>query len=237
MRATLRVVSRVPKRLTKTGASRPAGTRGESFAHGKPFLECANRVRANRREPFAFAFAADANDAGLEIEVAVGEADQLAHAQAGRVERFEDRPIAECRRLVALRRGEQLAHFVGREQVGQLVRLPRVAERLARVRLEPALRAGRSEKSSARTPAGARSTTWRSRPHAARRRSRAARPTVMLAGSGQLPSSSARYSASADEVLAVALERVVRRAALDAHVLQEAADFFAHGRVGVRVES
>ena len=42
-----------------------------------------------------------------QIEVAVVQPGQLAHAQAGRVEHFQDRPIAQAQRLVGRRRDQQ----------------------------------------------------------------------------------------------------------------------------------
>ena len=153
-------------------------------------------MRADRREPFAFSFAANRDDAGREIEVAVREADQLAHAQAGRVERFQNRAVANFRRLVALRRGEQFADLVGREKVRQLLRLPRIAERLGRIRFGPAFALAEAKEAADRR-------------HPPRDRSlrvagfvqRGEKATQLVdrdaAGAGVLPSSPARYSASA----------------------------------------
>ena len=43
--------------------------------------------------------AANQQHSAVEIRIAVIHADQLAHAQAGRIERFQNRPVAQSHRL------------------------------------------------------------------------------------------------------------------------------------------
>ena len=105
--------------------------------HPQPAVERLGGVGPDRGEALAFSLAANASHAGAEIEIAVVDADQFADPEAGGVHGLEDRPIAQAERFV--RRGglEQAADILGREEMGQSAALPRIAQRLGGVFVDP----------------------------------------------------------------------------------------------------
>ena len=74
--------------------------------HAEPGLQGPNRVRADRSDPFATPFAANAERSGGQIDVAVVESGQFADAQAGGIEDFQDRSIAQPHQVVGGRSGQ-----------------------------------------------------------------------------------------------------------------------------------
>ena len=66
---------------------------------------------ADGDEPLLRALAKDAQDAVCQVEIVAVESDQLADAQAPRVQRFEDRPLAQGTSVVADNGGENRLHL------------------------------------------------------------------------------------------------------------------------------
>ena len=99
IRATLRVVSRRPNRLTKTGAPAPWSSSAGELADLQPSSYGTGGVRTDRRKPLAATLAPDPKHARRQIDVAVVEPDQFAHPQAGRIERLQDGPVAQAELL------------------------------------------------------------------------------------------------------------------------------------------
>jgi len=193
---------------------------GRELSLGEPGLECAQRIGAERAEAFFASLAADADDALREIEVAIVEADQFAHAQTGGVERFEDRPITKAHRGVTRRGTKQFANFGGREKVRQLVRLARIAERLGWVVVDPVFALSETIKAAERGQLardrgfGVTGIVQRGQIAAQfnrRQRRRVGTATVLFT----------QILSKGFEVFSIGLERVRRSATFDEQVLQE----------------
>jgi hypothetical protein len=120
------------------------------------------RRTPERHHALLVALARHAQDAAAQIEVRPVERDQLAHAQAGRVEQLEDDAIAIDQRAVAARRVEQQLDL-GRPQVRASVRSALRRLEVERGLASPGLRAPPSGRRCAapRAPAPASGATRR----------------------------------------------------------------------------
>jgi hypothetical protein len=104
----------------RPAAAQVAGDRGD-------------RLATERHQPFLRALAAGPQQALAQIDIAQLQPDRLRGPQPTGVHRLQQRPVAERRRLVAARGGQQLLHLGVVEDLGQLLRPPRRAERGGRV--------------------------------------------------------------------------------------------------------
>src|SRR5215218_4783142 len=102
-------------------------------AAAKVAVDRRDRLAAERNQPLLGALAASAQEALAQFHVAELEPDRLRGAQPAGVHHLEQRPVAQRRRLAALRRGEQLLHLGVVENVGQLLRAARSAESSGRI--------------------------------------------------------------------------------------------------------
>ena len=101
-----------------------------------PRLERVERRFANRHHPILVALArAHQHHPDFVVDVAPVKADQLAHAQAGGVERLEDRAVAQSGRPAVFAIGfDQPAHVVLGQNRGQAALGARRAQRARRAR-------------------------------------------------------------------------------------------------------
>jgi hypothetical protein len=96
-------------------------------------------VRARDPQPLAAALPADSHRAVAEIEIGVVEIDELLDADARGIHQFQDRAVPQAPRCRRPGSGQQPGDLVGREELRQLPRPPRAAERLGRIAANPAL--------------------------------------------------------------------------------------------------
>jgi hypothetical protein len=203
--------------------------------HVEPMPDRPHGERADGRQPLAPPLAADADDVGGKIHVRVVQPDRFAHAEAGRIHRLEDRPIAQPHRLIARRGFEQPAKLVRREEVRQLPRPARVPQRLGRIALTPPLASAKAKEAPQRSqPAGDRGLRVALAVHVGHIAAKQHRGDF----AGRRALAAARLDQVRFErrqVFAVALERQLRGIALDPQIAEEGFDGRMHETQGFRV--
>ena len=99
----------------------------------EPALDRLQRRPAEQGKALAFSLAAHGGEPCIEVDIVEIEADQLAHAQAGRVQDFEDRPIAQAERMIRRGRLQQRVERIFRQKMRQVLVLPRCPQSFGRV--------------------------------------------------------------------------------------------------------
>ena len=127
--------------------------------------------RAHRHHALLVALADAAHDPALHVDVALAQADQLAHAQAAAVQELEGREVALPQRPGGHDGGEDRLDLLDGEHARQLLRALGRAQRAPRGRPRARSRARGTRRRSARRPCAAR----RSRPRRPRRSRRTRR--------------------------------------------------------------
>ncbi len=74
--------------------------------------------RADGGQPLATALAADAYQAGRQVEIVVDQAYQFADPQAGRIHRLQDRAVPPAHDGLPRGSHQQAADFIGGEEMG-----------------------------------------------------------------------------------------------------------------------
>src|SRR5690606_7825263 len=91
---------------------------------------------------------ADPGNAVLFVQITVVEPYRFAHAQSGRVHRFQNRAIAQTLWVIARGSLEQPANFVGCQKVRQLAGTPWGSQGLGRIARHQPLAPSRAEETS-----------------------------------------------------------------------------------------